>query len=179
MDEKPVAAPASLCYGDGGRHPRSLWLRVDGCCNGPVRVVVKLSANSIMYFTCGWKFFICARYLGQGHLLNFKLVKSDMLVVKFFGDLGSCMEYCTERSSNSDTASSSESHEEDEDDDDAMGIQASKSRTMAPTPAGRQQHHHMACQKRVGPCLGAPFSMCCTRCKPWGKRAKKTLSNTL
>jgi hypothetical protein len=101
-----------------GSHLRGLWLRVDGCCNGPVWVTVETSPNGILSFTCGWKYFIRARCLGQGHLLHFKLVGTDTLVVKFFRASGACQECCTESSSDSDTASSSDAEDDDDDGDD-------------------------------------------------------------
>ena len=54
--------------------PSGLWLRVDGYCNGLIWVAIEFSVNGIMYFSRGWKSFVRARYLGQGHLLHFKLV---------------------------------------------------------------------------------------------------------
>jgi hypothetical protein len=100
------------------RHLRGLWLRVDGWCNGPVWVTVETSNSGIMYFTRGWKSFIRARCLGQGHLPHFKLVGSDTLVVKFFGASGARLECCVESSSDYDTASSSETEDDDDDGDD-------------------------------------------------------------
>lgn len=96
-----------------GHHLRGLWLCVEGCCNGPVWVTVETSVNGIMYLT---KSFVRARCLGQGHLLHFKLIEADTLVVKFFGASGARLECCAESSSDSDTASSSEAEDDDDDD---------------------------------------------------------------
>lgn len=65
-----------------------------------------------MYLMRGWKSFVCARRLGQGHLLHFMLVGSDMLFVKFFGASGARLECCAESSSSSNADSSSESEDD-------------------------------------------------------------------
>lgn len=101
-----------------GRDPHGMWVRFDGCCNGPVLVDVEDSANGIMYFTRGWKSFIRARCLGQGHLVHFSLEGSDTHVVKFFGVSGARLECCAKSSSDGDTASSSETEDDDNDGDD-------------------------------------------------------------
>ena len=90
-------------------HLRGLWLRVDGCYNGPVWVVVETSANDTMYFTRGFR----VRSLGQGHLLHFRLVGSDTLFVKCFRASGARLECCAESSSSNDSDSSSESEDDE------------------------------------------------------------------
>ena len=101
-----------------GRHLHGLWLRVDGCCNGPMWVTIETSNNGITYLTHGWKSFARAHCLGQGHLLHFKLDGPDMLVMKFFGASGAHLECCAESSSDSDTTSSSDAEDDDNDGDD-------------------------------------------------------------
>nr|XP_020155308.1 B3 domain-containing protein REM20-like [Aegilops tauschii subsp. strangulata] len=93
--------------------PLGLWIRVDGCCNGPAWVVVELSPAGAMYLIQGWKSFACSRGLGSGHLPQFRFDESAMLPMKFFGASDYRMECCVESSSNSDFDSSSESDDDD------------------------------------------------------------------
>lgn len=68
--------------------PRGLWLRADGCSNGPWWVAVDLTPRSAMFLTRGWKSFARSQSLTPRQLLHFKLIDSDTLSVKFFGATG-------------------------------------------------------------------------------------------
>ena len=98
--------------------PPRLRLHMKGCCNGDMWVNTRFPFPHVMLLHRGWKTFARAHCLMKGHVLLFKLVESDLLSVKVFGDLGTRLKCCVESSSDDEDSSSSGSDEEDSDSDD-------------------------------------------------------------
>ncbi|KAE8802130.1 l-ascorbate oxidase-like protein [Hordeum vulgare] len=61
-----------------------LWLRVYGCGNGAVPVVVEQPGPRLMFLGRGWKSFSRAHNLREGHVLHFKMMVDNLLSVKIY-----------------------------------------------------------------------------------------------
>ncbi|KAE8796070.1 l-ascorbate oxidase-like protein [Hordeum vulgare] len=93
--------------------PPVLWLRAYGFSHGAMQVHVEYPKCLSMLLGRGWKAFVRAHNLEDGHVLRFKLAEDDMPSVKFYGRSGVRLGCCEERLSNVDCPSSSDSSEED------------------------------------------------------------------
>ena len=98
--------------------PQTLRLHMRGCGNGGTWVDVDFPSPHVMYLRRGWKTFARIHSLTAGLVLYFKLMEGGLLSVKVFGDLGTRLKCCVERSSDDEDSSSSGSDEEDSDSDD-------------------------------------------------------------
>ncbi|KAE8803735.1 heat shock cognate 70 kda protein 1 [Hordeum vulgare] len=106
--------------------PDGLWLRANGCCNGPVWVAVDLAPGSTMFLMRVWKSFARSRVIGPRHLLHFRFDDSTTLFVKFFGASGVRLECCVQSSSGSNADTSGDS-------DNDRSILASSRRVTTPS----------------------------------------------
>ncbi|KAE8791554.1 L-ascorbate oxidase-like protein [Hordeum vulgare] len=61
----------------------------------------------------GWNTFARAHNFMAGHVLRFKLVETDMLSIKIYGNSGARLGCCEESLSDAESSSSSDSDEED------------------------------------------------------------------
>ena len=98
--------------------PQTLRLHMRGCGNGGTRVDVDFPAPEVMYLCRGWKTFARIHSLTAALVLYFKLMEDGLLSVKVFGDLGTRLKYCMERSSDDEDSFSSGSHEQESDSND-------------------------------------------------------------
>lgn len=61
---------------------------MSGCCNRAVWADVEFPTPHVMLLRRDWKNFARAHYLAKGHVLRFKLVEADLLLIKVFGCSG-------------------------------------------------------------------------------------------
>ncbi|KAE8790446.1 l-ascorbate oxidase-like protein [Hordeum vulgare] len=99
--------------------PSMMWLRVHGCDNGVVPVVVEHPGPRLLCLGRGWKSFARAHNLWDGHLLRFKMTADNLLSVKLYESSGARLGCCEESSSGTDTLSSSGGDEERSDGSDS------------------------------------------------------------
>ena len=66
--------------------PRALRLHMRDCGNDIMWADVDFPRPHVMYLRQGWKTFVHAHSLTEGHVLYFKLMESDLLSVKVFGN---------------------------------------------------------------------------------------------
>ncbi|KAE8811755.1 l-ascorbate oxidase-like protein [Hordeum vulgare] len=96
-----------------------LWLRVHGGGNGAVPVVVEQPGPRILFLGRGWKRFVCAHNLWDGHILRFKMMTDNLLSVKIYESSGVRLSCCEESSSGTESPSSRESDEDGADGSDS------------------------------------------------------------
>ncbi|KAE8809431.1 l-ascorbate oxidase-like protein [Hordeum vulgare] len=96
-----------------------LWLRVHGCGNGAVPVVVKQPGPRLLFLDRGWKSFARAHNLWYGHVLRFKMMADNLLSVKIYGSLGVRISCSKESSSRTESPSSREGNEDGKDGSDS------------------------------------------------------------
>ncbi|KAE8775609.1 l-ascorbate oxidase-like protein [Hordeum vulgare] len=89
--------------------PPVLLLWVYDSSHGAMQVHVEYPKRRSMLLGRGWKAFVRAHNLEDGHVLRFKLEEDDMLSVKFYGRSGVSLGYCEESSSGAECPSSSDS----------------------------------------------------------------------
>ncbi|KAE8815078.1 l-ascorbate oxidase-like protein [Hordeum vulgare] len=99
--------------------PPMLWLRVHGCGNGVVPVVVEHPRPQLLFLDRGWKSFARAHNLWDGHVLRFKMTVDNLLSVKLYGSSGACLGCCEEISRSTDNPSSYGGDEEGSDGSDS------------------------------------------------------------
>ncbi|KAE8820012.1 l-ascorbate oxidase-like protein [Hordeum vulgare] len=87
--------------------PLTLWLRVHGCGNGAVPVVVEHPGPGLLFLGRGWKSFARAHNLWDGHVLRFKMTADNLLSVKLYGSSGARLGCCKGSSSGTDNPASS------------------------------------------------------------------------
>ncbi|KAE8803020.1 L-ascorbate oxidase-like protein [Hordeum vulgare] len=90
----------------GEEKPPMLWLRMHGCGNGAIPVVVEQPGPRLLFLRRGWKSFARCHNLWDGHVLRFKMMVDNLLSVKLYGRLGVRLS-CYEVSSNGTASSSS------------------------------------------------------------------------
>ncbi|KAE8769787.1 l-ascorbate oxidase-like protein [Hordeum vulgare] len=96
-----------------------LRLRVHGCGNGAVPVTVEQPGPRLLFLGRGWKSFVHAHNLWNGHVLRFKMMADNLLSVKIYGSLGVRLGCCEESSSGTNSPSSRESDEDVSDGSDS------------------------------------------------------------
>ncbi|KAE8816420.1 l-ascorbate oxidase-like protein [Hordeum vulgare] len=99
--------------------PPVLLLRVYS--HGAMQVHMEYPKQGSMLLGWGWKAFVRAHILQDGHILCFKLAEDNMLSVKFYGRSGVRLCCCEESLSGAECPSSSDSDEEDIDGSGALG----------------------------------------------------------
>ncbi|KAE8782711.1 L-ascorbate oxidase-like protein [Hordeum vulgare] len=92
--------------------PPVFWLRAHGCSHGATQVHVEYPKPHSMLLGHGWKAFVRAHGLEDGHVLRFKLMEARVLVVKFYGRSGVRLGCYEESSSGLECSTSSDSDEE-------------------------------------------------------------------
>lgn len=73
-----------------------LWLQAHGYGNGAVQVVVEYPEPRLLLLGRGWKSFVHAHNLWDGHTLRFKMVAANLLSVKVYGSSGIRLSCCEE-----------------------------------------------------------------------------------
>ncbi|KAE8821110.1 l-ascorbate oxidase-like protein [Hordeum vulgare] len=99
--------------------PPTQWLRVHGCGNGAVSVVVEHPGARLLFLGRGWKSFARAHNLWDGHVLCFKMMADNLLSVKLYGSSGARLGCYEESSSGTDSPSSSGDGKEGSDGNDS------------------------------------------------------------
>ncbi|KAE8782369.1 l-ascorbate oxidase-like protein [Hordeum vulgare] len=95
------------------------WLRVHGCGNGAVLVVVEQPGPRLLFLDRGWKSFACAHNLRDGHVLRFKMMADNLLSVKIYGSSGVRQSSYEASSNRTESPSSRESDEDGTDGSDS------------------------------------------------------------
>ncbi|KAE8785777.1 l-ascorbate oxidase-like protein [Hordeum vulgare] len=106
--------------------PPVLLLRVYGCSHGTMQVHVEYPKRRSMLLGRGCKAFTRAHNLEDGHVLHFKQVEDNMLLIKFYRRSGVHLGCCAESSSGAECPSSSDSDEEDSGGSGALGRSGSR-----------------------------------------------------
>ncbi|KAE8811079.1 l-ascorbate oxidase-like protein [Hordeum vulgare] len=118
--------PRSFARAMEAAKPPVLWLQAYNCSHDTMQVHVEYPKHNSMLLGCGWKAFVRAHNLEDGHVLRFKLVEDDMLTVTLYGCSGLHLGCCKERSSSADCPSWSESDEEESGGSGAVGGSGSR-----------------------------------------------------
>ncbi|KAE8776614.1 heat shock cognate 70 kda protein 1 [Hordeum vulgare] len=79
--------------------PLGMWLRPDGCCNGPTWVAMEFNSLIFWFLRRGWKLIALTQGLQDGHVLHFKFDGAAALFMKAFGSTGGRLNCCMEDSS--------------------------------------------------------------------------------
>ncbi|KAE8771429.1 l-ascorbate oxidase-like protein [Hordeum vulgare] len=96
-----------------------LWLRLHGCGNDAVPVVMEQPGPWLLFLGRGWKSFARAHNLWDGHVLRFKMVADNQFSVKLYRNSGVRLRCYEERSSSTESPSSRGSDEEATDGSDS------------------------------------------------------------
>ena len=97
-----------------GNEPDIFKLQLDYCRNGPVEADV-LRIDDDLFLSRGWAQFVRMNKVKQGHILTFKYMEGNILLIRHFDSTWVCLDCCRDNSSGDEVVEGAEEARNDDD----------------------------------------------------------------